>query len=92
MAATWSWKESVDMSVISCSPSPFGREGWQGMLQCLDRSRPAAARRSRCLCDASQREIAQTVVPAAISKHEIDNGGVQAHPWSRTSFCRRLEG
>jgi hypothetical protein len=23
MAATWSWKGSVDMSVIRCSPSPL---------------------------------------------------------------------
>jgi hypothetical protein len=79
MAATWSWKEAVDMSVISCSPSAFGREGWQGMLQCFDRSRLRAGRRSGSGAR-SHRE------------HEIDNGGVQAHPWSRTSFCRRLGG
>jgi hypothetical protein len=92
MAATWSWKESMDMSVISCSPSPFGR---QRRRACSNAStevvqRLRAGRTAPVM--ASHREIAQTVVPDAISQHEIDNGGVQAHPWSRTLFCRWLEG
>jgi hypothetical protein len=37
-------------------------------------------------------KLAQTVVLAAISEHEIDNCGVQAYPWRRTSVCRRQEG